>query len=230
MAEASVEGTGGRVEGAGGSGGWRWVAGAGLGLRAAVAVGLTLVVSGRAGRFRKAKMLAGLVAAAGLLGGAVAAVASAPEGPSVHPPGKLLSRPTQDCGRYVLSFLGRYYQTGWDAQAVLAKTRREGGLSLLEVRDTARAMGLKAEGVQLASAEQLSDLLRAGGTSVVLGTTTPGSPSVGHFFCVLGANEKGFVVADPPRPVSWAGGTLVEQALLRGKGYAIVVRPGHERP
>lgn len=205
----------------------RWLVGMGLGLAVALAsiLGITAI------RVRKTRpvlfcALLAMTAVGFVLAGAgtyALASESTPESRS-HP---AVSRAVFDCGRSVLGVLAKYYDTGWTSGDVIQHTGTTPGMSLLQIRDTARAMGLRADGVQISTTGQLSELLGGTTSAVVVATALgEGERQIGHFFCTVGATRDHFVVIDPPRPVHLMDARNMAQAIARGKGYALVVHPG----
>ncbi len=204
----------------------RWLIGMALGLGVAVAS----VIGFAAIRVRKTRpvlfcaLLTISVMGVLLAGASTYALAdSLSTGSSTRP---ATSRAVFDCGRSVLGVLAKYYDTGWNAEDVIEHTGTTPGMSLLEVRDTARAMGLDAEGVRVGTSGQLGELLSEPRSAVVVATSLgPREQRIGHFLCTVGATTGHFIVIDPPRPVHLMKVEDMGEAIVRGEGYALVIRP-----
>lgn len=135
-----------------------------------------------------------------------------------------------DCGRSVLGILANYYDVGWSSADLIQHTGSMPGMSLLQIRDTIRAMGIRAEGVQITETGQLAKLLSKPRSAVVVATSLGESDrQIGHFFCTVGANSTDFIVIDPPRPVHLMTSDDMGSAVAKGKGYALFVQPAFRR-
>lgn len=207
----------------------RWLVGAGVGLGAALASILCIAAIS----LRKTKLVLFCVllaiSAVGLVltGTGTYVLASKPTTGSRSPSA---SHAVFDCGRSILGVLARYYDTGWHSEDVIRYTGTMPGMSLLQIRDTIRAMGIRAEGKQISTMEQLTELLREPESTVVLATQLGDSDrQIGHFFRTVGATPKHFIVIDPPRPVHLLTGDDIGRAITAGKGYALLVQPASRR-
>lgn len=202
-----------------------WLAACALGIGALCVLGVAFAGGPRRSRLTKARRTGGALVGAIMLLCAVATLARATLGTSDSQPRGDSPWPRYDCGVTVLCFLGHFYETGWTAERVFASTGSQGGLSLLQMRDTLRAMGLGAEGLQVGSVAELRRLSSATpGSGVVLATTSPGPAPMGHFLCLVGSSPTHFVLVDPPRPVRAVSDAGVAELLRRGRGYCVFVR------
>lgn len=195
-----------------------------------LALALASVIGATAIRVRKARrILFSFALAIGVLSLVFAGAGTyrlervSPEGP---PSVSENTRTVFDCGRSVLGVLAKYYDTGWGAEDIVTHTGTRPGMSLLEIRDAARAMGLSADGVQVRTADQLQEMLREPRSSAVIATSLgQGERQIGHFFCTVGADTTHFIAIDAPRPVHLLTSEDMANAIERGRGYALLVQP-----
>lgn len=130
-----------------------------------------------------------------------------------------------DCGRTLLCYVSHHYKAGWTAQEILTILPAHDGLSLLELRDAVRRMGLRADGVRLSSERALADLVNGHGQIVLLATRLTSPEPLGHYICVTGRAQNAFVVVDPPLPVRLIQDDGMREVVALGEGYALVIRP-----
>ncbi len=205
---------------------WLTISGLAFGLALAFVLGLTAIRVRRARPVLFCVLLAIGAAGLALSGAATYVLAKLPSTCMAVANAPDTSRVVFDCGRAVLGVLAKYYGTDWRAEDIARHTGPTPGMSLLEIRDTARAMGLHADGVKLSTIEQLQRVLSEPRSALVLATSLDqGEYQAGHFFCVVGVADEYFIAIDPPRPVHLITSEDTASAITRGKGYALLIHP-----